>query len=149
MVDRRYHAKRHDSVVGSKRVQSAWTPIRGFVVAFAPEGKVAKNTSAFAQRMADVSRRLGLPTHLHGVFIAGKGYFRTRPVDPNTAQPGDRWHVDYVQEAGLSVFKAGLLPDLARFPRYPSDYSPAIDEYFVQPAWKSCAPKDLPPAQPT
>jgi hypothetical protein len=140
MIDRRYHAQVPGSVVGSVRAQKAWIPIRGFVVAFAPEGKVASDAGAFAQRMADVSRSLGQPTHLHGVFVAGNGYFRTRPVNPRTAQPGDMWHVEYVQENGLSVFRADLLHGLARFRRYPSDWSPAVDEYFVGPAWNSCAP---------
>ena len=71
MVDRRYHAQVPGTVVGSIRQQRAWVPIRGFVVAFAPEGAVASNADAFAQRMADVSRRLG--AHLHGVFVAGHG----------------------------------------------------------------------------
>jgi hypothetical protein len=148
MIDRRFHAQVPGSRVGSIRKQKTWIAIRGFVVAFAPEGTVASDASAFAQRMADVSHHLGQPTHLHGVFITGHGYFRTRPVDPKTAQVEDMWTVDYVQEHGLSVFKADLLHGLARFPRYPSDWSPAIDEYFAEPAWNSRAPSTvLRPAQ--
>jgi hypothetical protein len=137
MVDRRYHAQVPGSVVGSRREQRTWIPIRGFVVAFAPEGTVASDAGAFAQRMGDVSRRLGQPTHLHGVFIVGTGYFRTRPVDLKTAPTEDMWTVDYVEEHGLSVFKADLMHSLARFPRFPSDWSPAVDEYFAKPAWNS------------
>ena len=140
MNDRRYHVQVPGSVVGSVRQPREWTSIRGFVVAFEPEGTVARDPRTFAQRMADVSRRLGEPTHLHGVFVAGNSYFRTRPIDRRTAKPEDWWHVDYVQENALSVFRADLLQALARFPRYPSDWSPAIDEYFVEPAWNSCAP---------
>jgi hypothetical protein len=140
MIERRYHAQVPGSVVGSVRQSRNWIPIRGFVVAFAPEGTVANDPEAFAQRMADVSRRLGEPTHLHGVFVAANGYFRTRPIDPRTAKPEDWWHVDYVEENALSVFRTDLLHALARFPRYPSDWSPAIEEYFVEPAWNSCAP---------
>lgn len=140
MIERRYHAQVPGSVVGSARQSRNWIPIRGFVVAFAPEGTVASDAGAFAQRMADVSRRLGEPTHLHGIFVAANGYFRTRPIDPRTAKPEDWWHVDYVQENALAVFKTDLLHALARFPRYPSDWSPAIEEYFVEPAWNSCAP---------
>jgi hypothetical protein len=140
MIDRRYHAQVPGTVVGSVRQQRTWVPIRGFVVAFAPEGTVASDAGAFAQRMADVSRRLGPPTHLHGVFVVGHGYFRTRPVNPSTAQSEDLWHVHYVREHGLAVFKMDLLLGLARFPRYPSDWSPAVDEYFAEPTWNSCAP---------
>ncbi|MBI2528485.1 MAG: hypothetical protein HYV93_21190 [Candidatus Rokubacteria bacterium] len=143
MVDRRYHAQVPGTVVGSVRQQRTWVPIRGFVVAFAPAGTVASDADAFAQRMADVSRRLGPPTHLHGVFVARHGYFRTRPVNPTTAQPEDMRHVHYVQEHGLAVFKTDLLHGLARFPRYPSDWSPAVDEYFAEPAWNSRAPANV------
>jgi hypothetical protein len=130
-------------VVGTDLVKKRWIPIRGFVVAFAPEGKLAKDAGAFAQRMADVSRRLGQPTHVHGVFVAGHGYFRTRPVERRTAEEKDMWHVEYVQERGLAAFKMDLLHGLARFPRYPSDRSPAIDEYFANPAWNSRAPASV------
>lgn len=140
MNDRRYHVQVPGSVVGSVRESRKWISIRGFVVAFAPEGTVANDPGAFAQRMADVSRRLGEPTHLHGVFVAGNGYFTTRAINPSTAKPEDRWHVAYVQESALSVFRADLLHALARFPRHPSDWSPAVGEYFAEPAWNSCAP---------
>jgi hypothetical protein len=142
MVQRRYHAQVPGTVVGSARRQETWVPIRGFVVAFAPEGTVASDADTFAQRMADVSRRLGSPTHLHGVFVAGHGYFKTRPVNPSTARPEDMWHVRYVQEHGLAAFKMDLLHGLARFPRYSSDWTPAVDDYFAEPAWSARAPAD-------
>ena len=144
MVDRRYHAQVPGTVVGSVRQRRTWVPIRGFVVAFAPEGAVASDAGAFAQRMADVSRRFG--AHLHGVFVVGHGYFRTRPVNPSTAKVEDMWHVHYVQEHGLAVFKVDLLHGLARFPRYPSDWSPAVDEYFAEPVWDSRPPVEAPAA---
>jgi len=145
MADRRFHVRMPDSQVGSAREERKWIAIRGFVVAFEPDGTVARDHDAFAQRMADVSLRLGQPTHLHGVFIAGHGYFRTRPVEPKAARPEDMWHVDYVRGGnGLSVFKVDLLHSLARFPRFPSDWTPALDEYFGKPSWESRSPSSKP-----
>ena len=97
---------------------------------------------AFAQRMADVSHRLGDPTHLHGVFVANTScLLNFLPVDQRSVKPEDKFHVDYVTENRLSVFKADLLHTLARFPRFEADLTPALEDYFAQPKWSSCAPK--------
>ena len=67
-------------------------------------------------------------------------------MNPSIAQPEDMWHVHYVQEHGLAVFKMDLLHGLTRFPRYPNDWSPTVDEYFTEPAWNSRAPANVPSA---
>lgn len=141
MIDRWFHSQSSESPVASGRKQGSKVSIRSYVVAFAAEGEVASDAKAFAQRMADVSHRLGDPTHLHGVFVANTGFFRTRPVDQRSVKPEDKFHVDYVTENRLSVFKADLLHTLARFPRFEADLTPALEDYFAQPKWSSCAPK--------
>ena len=141
MIGRWFHYQSSESPVASRRKRGSKVSIRSYVIAFAAEGEVASDAKAFAQRMADVSRHLGDPTHLHGVFVANTGFFRTRPVDPRSVKPEDKFHVDYVTENRLSVFKADLLHTLARFPRFEADLTPALEDYFAQPKWSSCAPK--------
>lgn len=107
-----------------------WLGLRSYVFAFEAKGSVAKDANAFAKRMATVSKRLGPPTHLHGVFIANQGYFSTRPIDPRIAKEEDYYHVKYTQDHSLTVFKISMLSALASFPRFPDNYSPAIDRYY-------------------
>lgn len=112
--------------------------------AFEVGGTVAKNPARFAQRIADYSRRLGSPVHLHGVFIAGRGYYVTRAIDVKKAKPEDYFHVAYKTTQPMAAFKWSLIQGLARFPRFPVSWTPAIDEYHkreFQGRWSTRAPK--------
>ena len=141
MNERWYHTQSPESAVGSFREQGPDVSIRSYIVAFETDGKVAADADVFAQRIADFSRRLGDPTHVHGVFVANAGFFQTRPVS-RKANVEEKWHVDYVTNDALAVFRADLLHSLARFPRFRADQTPALEDYyFAKPAWRSCAPK--------
>lgn len=141
IIERRFYTPSGDSSVGARRVVMEWTPMRGYVMAFAAEGTIASSPGALAQRIADVSRTLGSPTHLHGVFVAGCGFFRTRPVDSRRAKPEEYWHVNFVtHHHGLSAFKADLLHGLARYDRFQDGWTPAIGDYFHEPTWETKTP---------
>jgi hypothetical protein len=121
-----------------------WTAVRSYVFAFEAEGSVVQNPDSFAQRMADVSARFGPPAHLHGVFVAGRGYYTTRPIDPRKAKSEEWYHVEYTTDQPLAAFKWSLIHSLARFPRFPEHWTPAVDKYHEDKAtWKSCAPIDV------
>jgi Domain of unknown function (DUF6602) len=131
MKDRRYWT----SVVGSSVMASIvkhddWMSIRSYIFAFEPVGTVAKNIDQLALRMANYSKKLGSPAHLHGVFVANYGFLYTQPVDTQVANPDDYYHVAYTSDHPLLEFKSSLLQSLARFPRPPEGWSPAIEQYF-------------------
>ncbi len=117
--------------------------IRSFVFAFESSGAVAKDPETFASRMADASKEQGIPTHLHGVFIANRGYFSTCPVSPKIAREEDYYHVRFTETHPLTAFKVSLLGGLATFPRHPAGWAPAIDQYYEgEVAWRTCLPKN-------
>ena len=119
-----------------------WTSIRSYIFAFEAEGVIAKNPDLFAQRIADFSAGLDPPVHLHGVFVAGHGYYVTRPIDARIAKPEDYHHVEYTTEKPLAAFKWSLIHDLARFPRFPEHWTPGVDNYHEdKTAWNLCAPR--------
>jgi len=104
---------------------------------------LANDADAFAKRIATVSKQLGPPTHLHGIFIANHGYFSTRPIDPKSAKEEDYYHVKYSHKHALSVFKISLLSALASFPRFPGNFSPAVDQYYrINPNWTEAIPDE-------
>lgn len=141
MKDRRYWVPLSGSPVKAGLLKAEWQLIRSYVFAFEPQGTIANNPDSFAQRIANYSSQLGPPTHIHGVFIAGLGYFRTRPIDADVAKKEDYFHINYTKDHALAGFKSTLLHDLARFPRFQGDWSPALDQYYKeQPIWKTCKP---------
>jgi hypothetical protein len=130
------------SSVQAELMATEWMPLRSYVFAFEVEGDVAKNPDAFAQRIADYSARLGPPVHLHGVFVAGHAFYSTRAIDVSKAKPEDAHHVIYTTHQPLAAFKWSLIQSLARFPRFPEHWSPAIDRYHQdKTTWKTCAPR--------
>jgi hypothetical protein len=143
MTERRFWSPSVSSNVKAGPVKhDDWTAIRSYIFAFEAEGVVAKNPALFAQRIADVSANLGPPVHLHGVFVAGQAYYVTQPVDARIAKPADYHHIKYTTKRPLAAFKWSLIHDLARFPRFPKDWTPAVDNYNEEKiAWKSCAPQ--------
>ncbi len=142
MRDRRYWAPRGGSPIETVFVEHDWMSIRSYVFAFEPVGLVAGSLDDLAQRMANVSRRLGGPTHLHGVFIANHGFLFTRPVDSKTARPEDYYHVNFTATSPLLAFKTLLLKALATFPRPQEEWAPAVEQYFqVEPEWNTRAPE--------
>jgi len=138
MIDRQFWGQSIASPVVAVREQGSSVGIRSYVVAFSAEGTAA-NAEALAARIGEVSARQGDPTHLHGVFVAGKFFLRTRPIGPEEG-PEEKWHVQYVTEHSLAVFRTTLLHDLARFPRCRADQTPALADYFVSPSWRSTVP---------
>lgn len=141
ITKRRYWRPIADSVTDAELLEREWMPLRGYVFSFEAQGATAQDPSRFAQRMASFSSQLSSPTHLHGVFIAGKGYFATRPVDPRTAKKGDYYHITFTTQNPLAAFKWSLLHSLARFPRFSNDWAPAVDQYHQgQGDWQVCNP---------
>lgn len=142
MTERRFWIPVVDNPVKVKLLPQKWMSIRSYVFAFEAEGNVAKSPELFAQRIADVSARLGPPVHLHGIFVAGQGYYLTRPIDERTAKPEDYHHIAYTTDQPLAAFKWSLIHGLARFPRFPEHWTPAIDNYHEdQATWRSCTPR--------
>jgi hypothetical protein len=119
--------------------QREWNAIRGYVVAFEASGEIASSPSQLAQRMADYSARLGPTTHLHGLLVVGNGYFQTRPVEQPMVGTVGQHTIDYVTTHSLLAFATSLLSALARFPRVPVNWVPAVDRYYERPAWMTCS----------
>ena len=142
MTERRFWSPVVGSSVEAGLIKQEWMAIRSYVFAFEATGDVAKTPDLFSQRIADVSARLGPPVHLHGVFVAGEGYYVTRGIDANVAKPDDYHHIDYTTEQPLAAFKWSLIHGLARFPRFLEHWTLAVDNYHDDKTlWKSCAPR--------
>lgn len=142
MTERRFWKPAKDSPVQAELVIKQWLSIRSYVFAFEAEGAIARNPESFAQRIADVSVRIGPPVHLHGVFVAEHGYYTTRAIDVSKARPEDWFHTEYTTEQPLAAFKWSLIHGLARFPRFPEHWTPAVDKYHKdETTWKSRAPQ--------
>jgi hypothetical protein len=114
MLDRRFHVPA--APPGGPRLgrlpPESVVPLRGFVVAFGADGPTARDGAAFARHLEESG------ASLDGLLIAGHGYFRTRPVE-------------FVERDSPALFKSELLAALGRFPRYPPDWTPALDAYFA------------------
>lgn len=144
MTERRFWGPVESSPVQAELMTTKWMAIRSYVFAFEAQGAVAENPDLFAQRIADVSASLGEPVHLHGVFVAGHGYYRTQAIDVNKTKPEDWYHINYTSDQALAAFKWDLIHSLARFPRFPENWTPAVDRYRKdETQWKSCAPKEI------
>ncbi len=142
MTERHFWSPVVGSSVAAGLIKQEWMSIRSYVFAFEATGDIAKTPDLFAQRIADVSARLGPPVHLHGVFVAGLGYYVTRAIDDKIAKPDDYHHIDYTTEQPLAAFKWSLIHGLARFPRFPEHWTPAVDNYHEDKTlWKSRAPR--------
>ena len=144
MTERRFWKPAEGSSVQAQLLSISWMPIRSYVFAFEAKGAVAKNPDSFAQRIADCSARFGDPVHLHGVFVAEHGYYATRAIDVSKARPEGRYHIEYITDRPLAAFKWSLIHGLARFPRFPEHWTPAVDKYHQdKTTWKSRAPTRL------
>jgi hypothetical protein len=142
ITDRRFWIPVEAEPVGAAVIKQPWMAIRSYIFAFEAEGAVAKDPDAFAQRIADVSATFGKPVHLHGIFVTGRAYYTTRAVDEDKAKPEDYHHVRYTTEQPLAAFKWALIHDLARFPRIPDNWTPAVDQYHQErTSWKERAPE--------
>ena len=144
MTDRRFWTPAISDPIKAELIKQKWISIRSYVFAFEAEGNLARNPEAFAQRLADVSARLGPPVHFHGVFVAGSAYYVTRAIDANKAEPEDYHHVRYTTQQPLAEFKWTLIHNLARFPRYPVNWTPAVDQYHQrepETTWNERAPR--------
>jgi hypothetical protein len=136
MKDRRFWTPMAGSSVKTGLIKQEWMSVRSYVFAFEPVGSVATNLAELAQRIANISKRQGPPTHLHGVFVANHGFLYTRPVDTSKAVTEDYYHIGFTRDHALLAFKTQLLQGLARYPRPPEQWTPAIEQYFQQvPSW--------------
>lgn len=141
MTDRRYHRPDIDSPVKTELMRWETPPIRSYVFVFESSDRMTKNLDKLAQRVADYSKMLGNPTHLHGLFIVGRGFLFTNSVDKAKASPEDYFHTGYTKDHTLLAFKTSLLHALARFPRPETNWVPAIEKYFQdKPEWTFLKP---------
>lgn len=116
-------------------------PIRSYIFAFQGVGSVAKDPEVMAVRLANFMKQTGDPAHLHGVFLANGAYFETVPVDSTTATIDDHFHVRYITENTLGIFRASVISALTRFTRIPQNWVPALDQYQgAAGKWKEVAP---------
>jgi hypothetical protein len=139
MCDRQYFTQSPMSPIEAHREVGSTISIRSYLVAFAADGTVASDAAKLAKRMADITARQGDPTHFHGVFVANSFFLRTRPSSPD-ARRDAKWHTQYVTENSLAVFRTTLLHDLARFPHFRADQTPALEDYFSNTEWLSAIP---------
>ncbi|SUS05698.1 conserved hypothetical protein [uncultured Defluviicoccus sp.] len=130
MNERRFWAPLSGSRIETGLFTHEWMGLRSYVFAFEPVGAVARSLPALAQRMSNISKRLGPPTHVHGLLVANHGFLYTRPVDTRHASKADYYHVKYSADHPLSSFKTFLLQGLTTFPRPQLGWTPGIDQYF-------------------
>lgn len=147
MRDRRYHLPIASSPVQTFLMPREWASripsIQSYVFAFEASDPITKDLKRLAQRMADYSKKLGNPTHLHGLFIVGQGFLYTKPIDVTKAPPDDYFHTAYTEDHPLLAFKTSLIHSLARFPRPQPDWAPAIEQYFQhKPNWTVLKPQN-------
>lgn len=139
MIDRKFTYPA--TKISSGLVSHEWMRIRSYVFAFSIEGSIAGFPAKFAQRIANVSKKLGPPTHLHGIFIANYYYFATKAVDLDEQDHSELYHIQYTEEHTLMAFKTSLLRSLACFPRFDAAWTPAIHLYYDNPSWFEVAPE--------
>jgi hypothetical protein len=142
MTDRRFWTPRAGTSTGAEIIRTTdWPALRSYIFTFSADGATARNPKRFAQRLANYSARLGHPVHLHGVLIPGNAFYFTRPIDMLTAKAEHAHHVQYTTDHPLAAFKWRLLHELARFPRFGKNWTPAIDQYVIKTSWDTCAPQ--------
>jgi len=75
-------------------------------------------------------RNSGKETHISGMYIGNKGFFRNYPVD----KPDDKNYqkIEHFKDNGLFRFKKALFDGVSRYPRIPQYWVPAIDAYFMK-----------------
>ena len=113
---------------------------RAYVIAFDASGKVASTPEALAKRIAVLAKQS--EAHLHGVFIAERVFLSVNAHDPGTAKEDEKYNVLFVERDTLAVLKSQLLHGLGSFPRFPSDWVPAIDRYYENyPDWRVVRPE--------
>ena len=140
MRSRVFHVPLGGSPIEMEMQRRHWLAVRGYVVAFETRGNIAKSADNFAKKMAQALRKEAM-AHIHGVLIPNHGFFFTRAVNAATASDDDLHRVRYTTNHPLLAFKALLLQGLATFDRPPSDWTPAIDQYFAHdPQWKERSP---------
>jgi hypothetical protein len=87
MKDRRYHLPFASSCTETFVMPREWAAqipsIRSYVFAFEASDSITRDLARLAQRMADYTKKLGNPTHLHGLFIVGQGFLYTSPLTRN------------------------------------------------------------------
>lgn len=119
-----------------------WLSLRAFVFAFEAEGTVAENPAQLAQAMSDSAKQH--EAHLHGVIILDRVYLTTIPVEVETADPGDYYHVSYTTEHPFTAFRLHLLKALGTFQRPDNTWIPALETYFELPTnWKTVRPSNV------
>jgi hypothetical protein len=138
---RKMNLRHFVSPVARQHYKKDWLSLRSYVFAFEGAGKAENDLPAFAKDLANAMKKAGTPTHLHGVFIAGRGFLHTRPVNAQVADDDDYHHVKLTSEHALLAFKMALLTGLATFQRAPQDWELDFAGYFdYVPAWQEVTP---------
>jgi hypothetical protein len=109
--------------------------IRSWVFAFEATGSI-NEAEPLAQRFADVSARLDPQPHLHGLFVAGLGYFRTVPIEDKGGHRRTYYDIAFTTTHPMTVFKWELLHGLARYPRLPPGWTANVARYSPFPAYE-------------
>ena len=122
-------------------VRKEWLGLRAYVIAFAASGAVASDAEALAKRIANLAKRS--QAHLHGVFIAERAFLSVNAHDPKKAKEEEKYQVFFTERNTLAALKSQLLQALGSFPRFPSDWVPAIDQYYASdPDWHVARPEE-------
>ena len=134
MVHRAYIRPKEHSTTECEVVQRDWMPLRGCVFAFEARGDIATKPAEMAKRMHEFLKRTG-DAHLHGVFVAGSAFYSTRAINRETTPSSEWYHVQRTESNALSAFRQSLLLGLARFPRHPLHWTPALAFYEARREW--------------
>jgi len=140
--NRYYYAPEPNTTTKSKVIGMPSISLRTFIFAYEAAGDVAQDPSRFAERISQFSRTTG-DAHLHGVYVGGSAYYASIASEANTP-PENRYRIRFRNDHLLASFKWGLIHSLARFPRYPESWTPALNLYHQVPDnWKEF-PTDSP-----
>jgi hypothetical protein len=142
MNQRHFWAPNGSSPVETELIEQSWLSLRSYVFAFESVGSIAGNIPALAKRLANQLKIVGTPAHLHGVYIADRGFIYTRPVNDSMDDEDDDFHVRFTEEHSLVAFKSSLVQALSTYPRPKSNWVPAFDKYYkCAVSWNEQAPE--------
>ncbi len=129
MRTRRYFCPLPGMTTGARPVSPTNVlAIRSWVFVFELAGPITK-PQTLAKRLADYSASLDPQPHLHGLFVANHGYFRTVPIELSPGAKRTHWEIDFTTTHALSAFKWDLLHGLGRFHRFPQDWTANVARY--------------------
>lgn len=102
-----------------------WLPIRSFVFSF--ESRIGEARALARTLRSELAK--APEAHLHGVFIAGQGFFSPHRISCGTVFEEHPQELFFTDSHPLTAFKVMLVKCLATFPRCSIEHSPAVDRY--------------------